>query len=198
MADKKLFQLELLFILHTEREKRNELLKELDRAKKDLKHGNVKETSSKVNQLKRAIQEYKNKCESLSSEIGESYNIFDIKREVKETANYMKNLAKEYKKGNMELTAYETTRIDYAQKLEKDLRYIKRLKLLARPFFNDLKCDAYILEEERQKLRSERLERKLSKSDYLEKKKEIEKKKALIRKKLAFLNSEIFDYYYNT
>ena len=196
--EKGIEQLELLFKLYTERENRDELIKELIRVKKSLKYGNIKDVYSKVNELKQKIQEYKKNFELFSSKIGESYNIFDIKREVEETTMYMNNLNKEYKKGKMEITTYETTRIDYAQKIEKGIRYIKRLKLLARPFFNDLKCDAYILEEERTEVRSERLERRLNKSEYLEKKEKIEKKKAIIRKKLRFLNSEIFDYYYNT
>ena len=144
--------------------------------------------------LRRDIRDYKNTCKSLKSKIGSSYNIFDIKKNVEENTRYSSNLSKNHKKGLITSSAYETTRIDYAQKIEEGLRYIKRLKLLAQPYFSDLKHEAYSLESERTILRSERLEKILNKSEYSRKKREIENKKSLLRKKLVFLNSEIIDF----
>ena len=189
-------QLEFLFQLFTKRKRKDELIGELDLAKKSLKRGSVKEISNRVKNLRRDVQGYKSNCASLKSTIGASYNIFEIKKNIEENTQYLINLTKTHKKGLIKASTYETTRIDYAQKIEKGLRYIKRLKLLAQPFFSDLKEEAYSLENERITLRSERLERKFSKGDYSRQKKEIDKKKSLLRKKLAFLNSEIFDFHY--
>ncbi|MHA1461235.1 MAG: hypothetical protein ACTSO8_07110 [Promethearchaeota archaeon] len=193
--EKGIEQLELLFQLFNERKRKDTLIKELDIAKKSLKRGSIEEISIRVKNLRRDIRDYKSTCKSLKSKIGSSYNIFEIKKEIEENTRYSNNLSKNHKKGLITLNAYETTRIDYAQKIEKGLRYIKRLKLLAQPFFSDLKEEAYSLENERITLRSERLERKFSKGDYSRQKKEIDKKKSLLRKKLAFLNSEIFDFH---
>ena len=194
--EKGIEQLELLFQLFNLRKRKKELIKELDLAKKGLKRGFVKEIANRVKNLKRNIRAYKSNFESLKSKIGASYNIFEIKKNLEENTRYLNNLTKTHKKGLIKASTYETTRIDYAQKIEKGLRYIKRLKLLAQPFFSDLKEEAYSLESERILLRSERLERILSRSDYSRQKKEIDKKKSLLRKKLAFLNSEIFDFHH--
>ena len=194
--EKGIEQLNLLFQLFNEKKRKEELISELDLAKKSLKRGSVKETSNRVKNLRRDIRNYKINCASLKSNIGASYNIFEITKNIEENTRYLKNLTKTHKKGLIKASIYETTRIDYAQKIEKGLRYIKRLKLLAQPFFSDLKEEAYSLESERTKLRSERLERKLSKNAYSRQKKEIEKKKSLLRKKLAFRNSEIFDFHH--
>ena len=194
--EKGIEQLELLSQLFNLRKRKKELIRELDLTKKGLKRGSVKEISNRVKNLRRDIRGYKNNCTSLKSNIGASYNIFEIKKNIEENTRYLKHLTQTHKKGLIKASTYETTRIDYLQKIEKGLRYIKRLKLLAQPFFSDLKEEAYSLENERITLRSERLERKFSKGDYSRQKKEIDKKKSLLRKKLAFLNSEIFDFHY--
>ena len=194
--EKGIEQLELLFQLFNERKRKDTLMKELDIIKKSLKRGSIEEISIRVKNLRRDIRDYKSTCESLKSKIGSSYNIFDIKKNIEENTRYSNNLSKNHKKGLITSSAYETTRIDYAQKIEKGLRYIKRLKLLAQPFFSDLKTEAFGFESEIINIRSERLEKILNKSEYSRKKREIEKKKSLIRKKLCFLNSEIIDYYY--
>jgi len=194
--EKGIEQLELLFQLFNKKIRKEELLKELNLAKKCLKRGSVKEISNRVKILRRDIRDHKSNCVLLKSKIGASYNIFEIKKNIEENTQYLNNLTKNHKKELINSNTYETTRIDYAQKIEKGHRYIKRLKLLAQPFFSGLKYEAYSLESERITLRSERFERKLSKSDYVRKKKEIEDKKSLLRKKLAFLNSEIIDFHY--
>jgi hypothetical protein len=187
-------QLELVFQLYKEEEKKKELGKKLQLLKKDLKRADVKDISNKLKALKIVVREHKNRIKEFKSKIKESYNLFEIKRNVEKNGQYLKNLAKEYKKGELESNTYETTRIDYSQKIEKDLRNLKRLQLLARSLFRDLKSEAFTLEKERVDLRSEWLRKNLTKISYNKKKELIEKNKNLLRKKLIFLNSEIIDY----
>ena len=187
-------QLELVFQLYKEEEKKKELGKKLQLLKKDLKRADVKDISNKLKALKIVVREHKNRIKDFKSKIKESYNLFEIKRNVEKNGQYLKNLAKEYKKGELESNTYETTRIDYSQKIEKDLRNLKRLQLLARSLFRDLKVEAFTLEKERVDLRSEWLRKNLTKISYNKKKELIEKNKNLLRKKLIFLNSEIIDY----
>ncbi len=187
-------QLELVFQLYKEEEKKKELDKKLQLLKKDLKRADVKDVSNKLKALKIVVREHKNRIKKFKSKIKDSYNLFEIKRNVEKNGQYLKNLAKEYKKGELESNTYETTRIDYSQKIEKDLRNLKRLKLLARSLFRDLKSEAFTLEKKRIDLRSERLRKNLTKISYNKKKELIERNKNLLRKKLIFLNSEIIDY----
>ena len=187
-------QLELVFYLYNEKEKKKELDKKLQLLKKDLKRADVKDISNKLKALKIVVREHKNRIKKFKSKIKDSYNLFEIKRNVEKNGQYLKNLAKEYKEGELESNAYETTRIDYSQKVEKDLRNLKRLKLLARSLFRELKSEAFSLEKERIDLRSERLRKNITKISYNKKKELIEKSKNLLRKKLIFLNSEIIDY----
>ena len=187
-------QLELVFQLYKEEEKKEKLVKKLQLLKKDLKRADVKDISNKLKTLKIVVRGHKNRIKDFKSKIKESYNLFEIKRNVEKNGQYLKNLVKEYKKGELESNTYETTRIDYSQKIEKDLRNLKRLQLLARSLFRDLKSEAFSLEKERLDLRSERLRKNLSKISYNKKKELIEKNKNLLRKKLIFLNSEIIDY----
>ena len=187
-------QLELVFQLYKEEEKKKELDKKLQLLKKDLKRADVKDISNKLKALKIVVREHKNRIKEFKSKIKESYNLFEIKRNVEKNDLYLKNLAKEYKKGELESNTYEITRIDYSQKIEKDLRNLKRLQLLARSLFRDLKSEAFALEKERIDLRLEWLRKNITKISYNKKKELIEKNKNLLRKKLIFLNSEIIDY----
>ena len=183
-----------MFQLYKEEEKKKELGKKLQLLKKNLKRADLKDISNKLKALKIVVREHKNRIKKFKSKIKESYNLFEIKRNVEKNGQYLKNLAKEYKKGELESNTYETTRIDYSQKIEKDLRNLKRLKLFARSLFRDLKSEAFTLEKKRIDLRSERLRKNLTKISYNKKKELIERNKNLLRKKLIFLNSEIIDY----
>ena len=187
-------QLELVFQLYKEEGKKKELGKKLQLLKKDLKRADVKDISIKLKALKLVVREHKNRIKKFKSKIKDSYNLFEIKKNVEKNGQYLKNLSKEYKKGELESNTYETTRIDYSQKIEQDLRNLKRLKLLARSLFRDLKSEAFSLEKERLELRSERLRKNITTISYNKKKELIEKNKNLLRKKLIFLNSEIIDY----
>jgi len=187
-------QLELVFQLYNEGKKKKELEKKLQLLKKELKRADVKEISNKLKALKIVVREHKNRIKKFKSKIKDSYNLFEIKRNVEKNGQYLKNLAKEYKKGELESNTYETTRIYYSQKIEKDLRNLKRLQLLARSLFRELKSEAFSLEKERIDLRAEWLRKNITKISYNKKKELIEKNKNLLRKKLIFLNSEIIDY----
>jgi hypothetical protein len=187
--------LELLFQLYKEEGKKEELEKKLKLLERNLKHADVKEISNKLNALKIVVREHKNRIKELKLNIKESYSLFEIKSNVERNTRYLKNLTKEHKRGELESNTYETTRIDYSQKIEKDLRNLKRLKLLARFLFRDLKSEAFALEKERVNLRSKWVQKNTSKISYNKKKELIEKNKILLRKKLIFLNSEIIDYW---
>ena len=133
------------------------------------------------------------KLEDIMCKLKTSHNIFKLVNELKNNLQYLTNLNKERKKGYIDMEQYEITKGHYLQNIIDIRKWISQLKDIAISYFQELKDNLIMLEDQRIRLATEKLRKKITKEEFNQKSNEIESIKHQLEEKLAFLEVEIID-----
>ena len=187
-------QLDLLFEIYKLRIVRKKLTSKLEFFEKSLKSGHVANNGYKFKALKSVITENSNRLKTLVANVKPDCNLFDFTKNLIEYGIYIENLVKERKKRNIDLETFELTKGHYLQKILDTQENLKQLKVNATDYYDELRNDLIRFEDQRIRLTTEKLKKKITKDEFKEKSREIENLKQEVEDKLAFLKVEILDY----
>jgi len=191
--DEQFNQLELLFEIYSLKNVREKLRKKLKSLEKMIIRGYTRNIAKKIEALKVISTENSDRFNKIMSNLKPSYNVFKLVKELENNKQYLANLNKERKKGRIDLEQYEITKGYYLQKLIDINDHINHLKDIAISYFQELKGKLIMLEDQRIRLVTEKLRKKITKEQFNQKSNEIESIKHQLEEKLAFLEVEIID-----
>ncbi len=194
LQDKQFLQLDLLFEIYNLRNTRKKLRKKLKYIEKSMKRGISINLVRKIEAFKVVSTENNDTFKDTMSKLENSYNIFNFAKELENCNQYLTNLNKKRNKRLLDLNSYEITKGYYLQKIIDINDHVKHLKDLAIPYFQVLKDELIMLEDQRIKLITEKLKKTIDKDKFAQESKEIEKLKLHKEEKLAFLTVEVIDF----
>ena len=194
LQDKQFLQLDLLFEIYNLRNTRKKLRKKLKYIEKSMKRGISINLVRKIEAFKVVSTENNDTFKDTMSKLENSYNIFNFAKELENCNQYLTNLNKKRNKRLLDLNSYEITKGYYLQKIIDINDHVKHLKDLAIPYFQVLKDELIMLEDQRIKLITEKLKKTIDKDKFAQESKEIEKLKLQKEEKLAFLMVEVIDF----
>ncbi len=191
---KQFMQLDLLFKIYNLRNTRKKLRRKLKFLEKSMKRDSNVNFARKIEAFKVISTENNTKFKDAMSKLENSYNIFKFAKELENNNQYLTNLNKKRNKRHLDPNSYEMTKGYYLQKIIDINDNVKHLKDLAVPYFQELKDELIMLEDQRIKLITEKLKKTIDKDMVAQESKEIEKLKLQKEEKLAFLTVEVIDF----
>jgi len=186
-------QIELLFEVYKLRNNREKLRLKLKTLEKMIKREINKSLTNKIEAFKLVSAENNVKIKDIISELNISYNIFKMLEDLENNHHYLANLEEARKKRRVNAQEYEMAKGFYLQKSIDIYNSINQLKNIAILYFQELKDNLILLEDQHIKLTTEKLREKVSKEEFNQKSHEIESLKHQLEEKLAFLEVEIID-----
>ena len=194
LQKKQFLQLDLLFKIYNLRNTRKKLRRKLKILEKSMRRDNNVNFAIKIEAFKVISTENNIKFKDAMSKLENSYNIFKFAKELENYNQYLTNLNKKRNKRLLDLNSYEITKGYYLQKIIDINDNVKHLKDLAIPYFQELKDELIMLEDQRIKLITEKLKKTIDKDKFAQESKEIETLKLQKEEKLAFLMVEVIDF----
>ena len=194
LREKQFIQLDLLFKIYNLRNTRKKLRRKLKLLEKSMKRDTNGNFAIKIEAFKVISTENNTKFKDAMIKLETSYNIFKFAKELENYNQYLANLNKKRNKRLLDLNTYEITKGYYLQKIIDINDNVKHLKDLAVPYFQELKDELIMLEDQRIKLITEKLKKTIDKDKFAQESKEIEKLKLQKEEKLAFLMVEVIDF----
>ncbi len=194
LREKQFIQLDLLFNIYNLRITRKKLRRRLKFLEKSMKRDINKNFARKIEAFKVVSTENNAQFKDTMSKLENSYNIFKFAKELENYNKYLTNLNKKRNKRLLDPNSYEITKGYYLQKLIDIKHNVKHLKDLAAPYFQVLKDELIMLEDQRIKLITEKLKKTIDKDKFAQESKEIETLKLQKEEKLAFLMVEVIDF----
>ena len=194
LQKKQFLQLDLLFKIYNLRNTRKKLRRKLKILEKSMRRDNNVNFAIKIEAFKVISTENNIKFKDAMSKLENSYNIFKFAKELENYNQYLTNLNKKRNKRLLDLNSYEITKGYYLQKIIDINDNVKHLKDLAIPYFQELKDELIMLEDQRIKLITEKLKKAIDKDKFAQESKEIETLKLQKEEKLAFLMVEVIDF----
>ncbi len=194
LQKKQFLQLDLLFKIYNLRNTRKKLRRKLKILEKSMRRDNNVNFAIKIEAFKVISTENNIKFKDAMSKLENSYNIFKFAKELENYNQYLTNLNKKRNKRLLDLNSYEITKGYYLQKIIDINDNVKHLKDLAIPYFQELKDELIMLEDQRIKLITEKLKKAIDKDKFAQESKEIEKLKLQKEEKVAFLMVEVIDF----
>ena len=194
LQKKQFLQLDLLFKIYNLRNTRKKLRRKLKILEKSMRRDNNVNFAIKIEAFKVISTENNIKFKDAMSKLENSYNIFKFAKELENYNQYLTNLNKKRNKRLLDLNSYEITKGYYLQKIIDINDNVKHLKDLAIPYFQELKDELIMLEDQRIKLITEKLKKTINKDKFAQESKEIEKLKLQKEEKVAFLMVEVIDF----
>ena len=191
---KQFLQLNLLFEIYNLRNTRKKLRRKLKFLEKSMKRDINANFAIKIEAFKVISTENNTKFKDAMIKLETSYNIFKFAKELENYNQYLANLNKKRNKRLLDLNTYEITKGYYLQKIIDINDNVKHLKDLAVPYFQELKDELIMLEDQRIKLITEKLKKTIDKDKFAQESKEIETLKLQKEEKLAFLMVEVIDF----
>lgn len=187
-------QLDLLFEVYRLKKIRKKLNSKLSSIEKLLKSEDQTKIKHKFQALKIVITENDVKYRNVTSQVKNENNIFNLSKLLEQNNNYIVNLNREKKKGQIDSESYELTKGHYLQKMIDIKSNFDYLKSLACSYFQELKDEVINFEDRRIQLITERAKKLITKNDLKEKISENDNSKYILEEKLAFLKAKIIDY----
>jgi len=186
-------QLELLFEIYKLRENRKKLREKLRNLEKMIKRNTNKNITNRIEAFRIVAAENNEKFEEIMSTLKTSYNIFKLLNDEKDNRCFLRNLEEARKKRKVDLQQYEITKGYYLQKLLEINNSIDHLREVAISYYQVLEDNLIHLEDQRIKLTTEKLRKKIVKEEFHQKSQELESLKHQLEEKLAFLEVEIIE-----
>ncbi|MFW9969946.1 MAG: hypothetical protein ACFFDF_07070 [Candidatus Odinarchaeota archaeon] len=191
--DERFGQIELLFKVYKLRNNREKLRKKLRALERMINKGKNENLTNKIEAIKIISAENSIKFKNVMSGLNISYNIFKLLKDQENNHQYLANLDKARKKRRIDAQEYEIAKGFYLQKIIDINNCLNQLKETASLYFKESKANLIQLEDQRIRLSTEKLRKRISKQEFNQKYQEIEILKHQIEEKMAFLQVEIID-----
>ena len=186
-------QLELLFEIYNLKNIRERLRRKLKSIEKMIERDSERNIANKIEAMKVISTENNDRFKEIMSRLNPSYNIFKLVEELDKNKQYLVNLNKERKRGRIDIEQYEITKGYYLQKVIDIYESVDQLKDLTITYYDELKDELIMFEDQRIKLTTEKLRKMIVKEEFNQKSNEIESLKHQLIEKMAFFEIEILD-----
>jgi len=186
-------QLELLFEIYNLKNIRERLRRKLKSIEKMIERDSERNIANKIEAMKVISTENNDRFKEIMSRLNPSYNIFKLVEELDKNKQYLVNLNKERKRGRIDIEQYEITKGYYLQKVIDIYESVDQLKDLTITYYDELKDELIMFEDQRIKLTTEKLRKMIVKEEFNQKSNEIESLKHQLIEKMAFFKIEILD-----
>ncbi|TET56698.1 MAG: hypothetical protein E3J52_11425 [Promethearchaeota archaeon] len=186
-------QLELLFEIYNLKDVREKLRNKLESIEKMIKRDCERNLTNKIEAMKVISTENNDRFKEVMSKLKSSNNIFKLAEQLDKNKQYLGNLNKERKRGRVDIEQYEITKGFYLQKVIDIYESVNQLKDLTITYYQELKDELIMFEDQRIKLTTEKFRKMITKEEFNQKSNEIETLKHQLEEKLAFFKIEIID-----